>query len=216
MLEARIRKIYPNIVREYFQNKEDLSISLKHALKCSVFNQGCDGGYAYLIMKFFNEFEMVLDKCFSQENGCQKKCKDPKLEKLQLSVKDYKYIGGSYGKCSEDAIIKEVYENGPIVASLEPDYGFMFYKSGIYHSPNVFAQKSQDSKPEWEKVDHSMALVGWGEEEINDQIVKYWILQNSWGSSWGDKGYMKLLRGTDHLGIESICESAIPIINEIK
>ena len=57
-----------------------------------------------------------------------------------------------------------------------------------------------------------MVLVGWGEDDINGKKVKYWLLQNSWGESWGDNGYMKFVRGIDHLGIESICEYGKPIL----
>lgn len=213
MLEARIRKNYPDLVNKYFSDTNELSLSSKHALKCSVYNQGCDGGYAYLVMKFFNEFEMLLDKCYDR-SSCGKKCKDANLEKLQLSVKNYHYIGGSYGKCSEEAILNEVYQNGPIVVSFEPDYSFMFYKSGIYFSPNNNWMTNNLSKPEWQKVDHSVVLVGWGEEIVEGKAVKYWLLQNSWGSNWGENGYFKLMRGVDHLGIESICEAAEPIFKE--
>jgi cathepsin C len=216
MLEARIRKNYPCLVKEYFPETDDLSISIDHATQCSVYNQGCDGGYSYLTLKFLNEFEMIFDKCYSKENGCMKKCKDPKLDNFQLSLRDYKYVGGSYGKCSEEAIIKEVYENGPIVVSFEPDESFNIYKSGIFHQLEYQEKPDRVKKPEWEKVDHAVVLLGWGEEKINNETIKYWILQNSWGSSWGENGYMKIIRGSDHMGIESKCESALPILTKLK
>jgi cathepsin C len=213
MLEARIRKNYPEVVKKYFPNPIDLTLSLSHILKCSYYNQGCDGGYAYLVLKFLNEFELLHEKCFSHDS-CEKKCSDKNLEKLHFSVSDYKYNGGSYGKCSEEVILNEVYHNGPIVVSLEPDYSFMFYKSGIYQSPHSNWMSNKLSKPEWQKVDHSVVLVGWGEEMVKGEFVKYWILQNSWGGYWGESGYLKFIRGIDHLGIESTCESGVPIVIE--
>ena len=212
MLEARLKKKYSNLIDEKFPNKKDFSISLDHVLKCSYYNQGCDGGYSYLVSKFFNEFDMLLDSCFDKYSGsCSKNCKNSNYEKYTLKVANNRYVGGSYGRCSEDKILREVYDNGPIVVSLEPDYSFMFYKSGIYMSPNKNWFVKELPKPEWEKVDHSVVLVGWGVEQINNKKVKYWILQNSWGANWGENGFMKFIRGQDHLGIESICETADPI-----
>jgi cathepsin C len=71
-------------------------------------------------------------------------------------------LGGSYGKCSEYGIMKELYENGPIVFSFEPTYHFMHYKSGIYDSLKENWIQQGATKPEWEKVDHSVIAVGWG------------------------------------------------------
>ena len=156
---------------------------------------------------------MILDKCYNQyADGCSRNCKNSDLDKITLKVANNRYVGGSYGKCSEEKILREVYDNGPIVISLEPDYSFMFYKSGIYMSPNNNWFINNLPKPEWEKVDHSMVLVGWGVENKNGKNVKYWVIQNSWGSNWGENGYMRFIRGIDHLGIESICETADPIL----
>jgi C1A family cysteine protease len=126
-------------------------------------------------------------------------------------AKNYRYIGGSYGKCSQKLMMKEIYENGPIVVSFEPDYNFMLYKSGIYHSIDEKTWINNGvPRPEWEKVDHSVLLVGWG-EDINSG-EKFWILQNTWGENWGENGFFRMKRGTDEFGIESICEAADPFI----
>ena len=78
-------------------------------------------------------------------------------------VVDYKYVGESYGNCSEKKMMEELYKNGPIVVSFEPDYNFMLYKNGIYHSLTQDSWKAKGfPKPDWEKVDHSVLLVGWG------------------------------------------------------
>jgi len=47
-------------------------------------------------------------------------------------------------------MMKELYDNGPIVVSFEPDYNFMLYKSGVYHSLTSDSWiKGGFSKPEW-------------------------------------------------------------------
>lgn len=53
MAEARLRLFYNHFVE----------LSVQHVLDCSFYNQGCDGGYAYLVMKFANEFELIPKSC---------------------------------------------------------------------------------------------------------------------------------------------------------
>ncbi len=108
-------------------------------------------------------------------------------------------------------MMQELFEKGPLVVSFEPDYNFMMYKSGIYHSIDEKTWISKGiPKPEWEKVDHSVLVVGWGEDENTKE--KYWIIQNTWGPQWGEDGYFRMRRGVDEFGIESICEASDPII----
>lgn len=51
------------------------------------------------------------------------------------------------------------------------------YSSGIF-----------DSESCGTSLDHATLVVGYGSEDGTD----YWIMKNSWGTSWGDAGYMKL------------------------
>jgi cathepsin C len=197
----------------FFSYLRQINLSVQHALDCSFYNQGCNGGYPFLVMKYGKENLFIPEKC-SVYKGTKGKCDSTcDLEKLQYlyGMMNYGYVGGSYGQCSEKKIMEEVYKNGPIVVSFEPDYNFMMYKSGIYHTLDESNWKSQGlPKPEWLKVDHSVLLVGWGEDK--ELSEKYWILQNTWGPEWGEKGFFRVRRGVDEMGIESICESGIPIV----
>ena len=53
---------------------------------------------------------------------------------------------------------------------------------------------------------HAIRILGWGEENG----TPYWLVANSWNYDWGDKGTFKILRGSDHCGIESGVVAGLP------
>lgn len=207
MLEARLKLLY----------NHDVNLSVQHSINCSIYNQGCNGGYPFLVMKFAKQFGLVPEKCvpYTERDGtCNNSCDISELPYLYRAT-DYKYLGGSYGKCTEKLMMEELLKNGPFVVSFEPDYNFMMYKSGIYHSLDLGSWLNQGlPKPEWEKVDHSVLLVGWGEDKLTGE--KFWTLQNTWGPEWGEEGFFRIRRGVDEFAVESICETAVPLIFDNK
>ena len=74
--------------------------------------------------------------------------------------------------------MKAALEQRPLAVAIEADKRvFQTYKSGVLDSPNCGT-----------KLDHAVLVVGWGTENSQD----YWLVKNSWNTTWGDKGYVKL------------------------
>merc|ERR1712127_1112144 len=72
--------------------------------------------------------------------------------------------------------------------SIAVDAGkFQLYKSGILN-PILGCGK---------KLDHGVTLVGYGTDGGKD----YWKIKNSWGATWGEKGYIRLIHGKDECGL---------------
>ena len=90
----------------------------------------------------------------------------------------------------------ELMTNGPMEASFTVYEDFLHYKSGVYQHIDGKLMGG-----------HAIRLLGWGEEAGTE----YWLLANSWNSDWGDLGgTFKILRGSDHCGIESGIVAGIP------
>lgn len=80
---------------------------------------------------------------------------------------------------SEKSLLKAV-ANQPISVSIDAsDSSFMFYSSGIYTGECGT------------ELDHGVTAVGYGSANGTD----YWIVKNSWGTVWGEKGYIRMQRG---------------------
>jgi len=93
----------------------------------------------------------------------------------------------------------EIQLNGPVVFSFKCYDDFIrFSGEGVYqHDTSDTSATSQHAGG------HAVVAIGWGTEKINGEDVDFWLIQNSWGPDWGDKGTAKFRRGID----ESSCES---------
>ena len=141
---------------------------------------GCEGEFPDIVWKYLNENGITTDNCLSYQKAkksCTTKCDSNK-------IKYRKYYAGKL-KFMEDEITikKEIMTNGPVTSMMYLYADYYDYKSGIYsHS---YGDKLLGY--------HSISVIGWG---MKDNI-KYWIIQDSYGTSRGENGYMRIKIGDD-------------------
>ena len=39
--------------------------------------------------------------------------------------------------------------------------------------------------------------------------TKYWVIKNSWGTEWGEDGYYRIERGSDHCGVSNMVQHSV-------
>jgi len=187
--------------------------SIAFPLHCSEYNQGCKGGYAFTASKWSEDVGLLPASCapYKTEGKCKVDC-DPKKLQKRHRASNYHYVGGFYGAGSEATMMKELHDNGPIVVSFEPTDDFMMYSGGVFMEATINPQAPLRARAnvEWQQVDHAVLLVGWGEELGQ----KYWLVQNSWGESWGEGGYFRIARGINDSGVEGIPVAADVVEDE--
>jgi C1A family cysteine protease len=86
------------------------------------------------------------------------------------------------------AQLKAAISAQPTCVSVEADTDFQFYKGGILNSKTCGTN-----------LDHAVTAVGYGTENGQD----YFIVRNSWGASWGEKGYIRVAASGD--GTSGVC-----------
>lgn len=193
MIEARLRVLTNNSLQ--------LQLSPQDIVDCSEYSQGCAGGFPYLVAgKYAQDFGMVEETC-NPYKGTDETCKK-NVSCQRHYVAEYRYVGGFYGGCNEDLMRIQLVRNGPMSVSFEVYPDFQAYTGGIYHHTGL-----EDKFNPFSITNHVVLVVGYGEE--NNE--KFWIVKNSWGESWGEKGFFRIRRGVNECGIESIAAEAFPI-----
>jgi len=119
---------------------------------------------------------------------CPKRCDDGSAKGHDVWDDDKILFDGEVQTASgEQAIMKMIYEGGPVETAFSVYSDFENYDGGIYkHTSGSMAGG------------HAVKMVGWGEEGG----VKFWKVANSWNPYWGEKGYFRIVRGVNEGGIE--------------
>ena len=110
---------------------------------------------------------------FSKVNGCHG---GPNLH----GILEPSYCR-SHGKVGDEAVLKTMLNDRPVAVAVDAS-SFQFYSSGILRCGNSH------------RLNHAVFAVGY---ESNS----YWIIKNSWGTSWGESGYVRIGMGGNPCGV---------------
>lgn len=158
----------------------------------------CSGGLPSSAFQFWIDSGLVTYDCMPYDSAAM--LSNTACTKTCVNGKDYngdkQYGGRVYAVSSEEDQIKaELYNNGPIEATITVFDDLKAYTQGVY--VHTYGRKLGF---------HSVRVIGYGEEGGQS----YWLIANSWGTTAGENGFFKLKRYQTEIGLEDYLITAMP------
>lgn len=157
-----------------------VDLSEQFLVSCNDDGWGCDGGWWPYDM-FLESPGIPYESCFPYEASevpCVTSCAPTVL------ASDYGFVVSSNTVPSVDAIKAAIQLHGAVTVGVYVDRYFQAYTGGVL---GKCAKRPRS-------VNHMVQLVGW------DDVKGAWKLKNSWGTGWGEAGFMWIKYGCDLVG----------------
>jgi C1A family cysteine protease len=144
-------------------------------------NMGCNGGlmdYAFTWLQDNGACTQTEYPYKGYDQDCQKQCQS-----------HYKTKGYTDVQSGSEAALTAAVTKAPTSVAIEADQSaFQFYSGGIFTAACG------------QQLDHGVTAVGF----VTSGSQPYWIVKNSWGTSWGEQGYIRMVRGKNQCGINNM------------
>ncbi|KAK7880624.1 hypothetical protein WMY93_032734 [Mugilogobius chulae] len=141
--------------------------------------RGCDGGWMHNALQYVIENQGINSEKSYRYKGKEGTCRyNPKYKAANCS--SYHFVDNN-----ENSLKLAAAAIGPIAITIDATY-IDNYKSGVYNNPNCT-----------KRTNHAVLLVGYGTDDKRG--LDYWLIKNSWGKRWGEKGYIRVARNQDQM-----------------
>jgi len=165
----------------FFAKAALVSLSEQNLVDCSTAegNEGCNGGlmtqaFDYIKKNKGIDTEASYPYTATGPNTCKFKAAD-----IGSTIVSYTNVASG----SEADLIAKINE-GPVSVAIDASHSsFQLYTTGIYYEPACSSTQ----------LDHGVLAVGYG-----TSTKDYYIVKNSWGLSWGNKGYIEMSRNRNN------------------
>ncbi|KAL7714859.1 Cysteine proteinase ACP1 [Entamoeba marina] len=173
------------------------SLSEQELVDCDTTDNGCSGGHPKQSFTWIKKNGGLTTEDAYAYTGEEGTCKS--FEGV-ATVSGYKRVTDG-----DEANLQELSATyGPIAIGMDASpVAFQLYQKGTVFS---------SSKCKRRIMNHCVTLVGYG---TNDEGTPYWIVRNSWGTSWGDEGHFLLLRNSNNMcgvGMDSTYPTSVSIL----
>ncbi|CAJ1978808.1 unnamed protein product [Sphenostylis stenocarpa] len=167
-----------------------ISLSEQELVDCDTkgVDQGCEGGLMDDAFKFIIQNHGLDTEANYPYKGVDGKC-NAKAEAIHAAtITGYEDVPANNEKALQKAVA-----NQPVSVAIDASgSAFQFYKSGVF------------SGACGTELDHGVTAVGYG---VSNNGTQYWLVKNSWGTEWGEEGYIRMQRGVD--AKEGLCGIAM-------
>lgn len=164
-----------------------VSLSEQQLLDCSSTNKGfgncgCNGGFAQNAFHYLIKLSGGIQSYDSYPyTGTQHSCSYNSADKVTGITSCTVVQEGS-----ESSLQQAVASYGPTAVGIDASsMSFQLYSSGVYYNPTCSSKN----------LDHAVLVAGYGSESDGGD---YWLVKNSWGTSWGESGYIKMARNKNN------------------
>jgi C1A family cysteine protease len=172
-----------NLEGLYFnKNKKSIVLSEQSLVDCDKVDNGCNGGLMENSLSFVKDNGIALAADYPYKG---------KNQQCASYTPAFRVNGFTFAASQDENEIKTfLTQRGPlsIAVNAEP---FQFYNGGILESD------AQECDPQG--LNHGVAIVGYGSENGKE----FWIVRNSWGTGWGENGYIRVALGKGVCGINT-------------
>lgn len=164
------------------------NLSEQYLISCNNKGWSCGGGW------FAHSYHMnahdpcdgtgaVMESEFpyaaSSSPGCSCPYEHP------YTIESWAYIGPQYGMASVSEIKQAIVDYGPVSTCITANGAMQGYGGGIFNACTD------------DPINHAVVIVGWDDNQGSNGV---WIIRNSWGSWWGEGGYMRIEYGCSSVG----------------
>jgi cathepsin F len=168
---------------------ELISFSEQQLIDCDTYDKACEGGNPADAFKYIIEAGGIMTDDIYPYGGDKGSCKfKPKY--AEFAIKGYDV----WEDMNENDMKELLVKNGPLVIAMNANT-LRFYYGGIFDWDD-FCDPSD--------LNHFVTLVGYGTVKDKD----YWIVKNSWGLAFGERGYFRIARGKGTCGINKYIATA--------
>jgi len=163
------------------KTKNLVSLSEQNLVDCSNAegNEGCNGGLMTQAMDY-----IIKNKGIDTESSYTYTARDGtcKFKSANVGATLTSYSNVQSGS---ESSLQTAGVSGPVSVAIDASHSsFQFYSSGVYYEPECSPNQ----------LDHGVLMVGWDQ----DGQSPYWIVKNSWGTDWGQQGYIWMSRNKNN------------------
>ncbi|RCV44261.1 hypothetical protein SETIT_9G359300v2 [Setaria italica] len=170
-----------------------VSLSEQELIDCDPYDGGCNLGY------FVNGYRWVIENggLTTEANypyqARRNYCSRNKAAQRAAQISDYVQVPAG------EAQLQQAVAQQPVAAAIEMGGSLQFYSGGVF------------SGQCGTRMNHAITVVGYGADANTG--LKYWLVKNSWGTSWGERGYLRMHRDATRSGLCGIAlDLAYPVV----